>query len=66
MPTIHVEAFKGRTPEQKKNLAKELIDGYIRAAGTGQPEAFQVIITEVDKDDWIVGYESMRDKYPDK
>ncbi len=66
MPTIHVEMFKGRTPEMKKKIAREMIDGFIRAAGAGKPESFHVIFTEVDKDDWFVGHDSMRDKYPDK
>ena len=58
--------FKGRTPGQKKRIAKELVDGFIRGAGGGRPEAFHVLLTEVDKDDWVVGYEMMREKYPDK
>ncbi|MFO0997678.1 MAG: tautomerase family protein [Alphaproteobacteria bacterium] len=66
MPTIRVELLKGRTPEQKKKIARELVDGFIRAAGGGRPEAFHVLFTEVDKDDWVVGYETLREKYPDK
>ncbi len=64
MPTIHVEMLKGRTAEQKKKIARELVDGFIR--GGGRPEAFHVLFTEMDKDDWVVGYETMREKYPDK
>lgn len=66
MPTIRVEMFKGRSPQLKKAIAKELVDAFIRAAGGGRPEAFHVVFTEIDKDDWVVGYESMREKYPDK
>lgn len=58
--------FKGRTAEQKKAIARELIDGFIRGAGGGRPEAFHVLFTEVDKQDWAVGYETMAEKYPDK
>ena len=36
MPIIRVEMFKGRTAEQKKKIARELIDGFIRGAGGGQ------------------------------
>ena len=64
MPTIRVEMFKGRTPAQKKAIARELVDGFIRAAGGGRPEAFQVLFTEVEKHDWAVGPEMMREKYP--
>ena len=33
MPIIRVEMFAGRTPEQKKKIAREMIDGFIRGAG---------------------------------
>ena len=65
MPTIRVEMFKGRTPAQKKAIARELVDGVIRAAGGGRPEAFHVLFTEVEKPDWAVGHEMMSEKYPD-
>jgi 4-oxalocrotonate tautomerase len=64
MPIIRVEMFKGRTAEQKKKIAKELIDGFIRGAGGGKPEAFHVVFTDVDKTDWAVGYDMMSEKYP--
>ena len=66
MPIIHVEMFKGRSPEQKKKIARELIDGFIRGAGGGKPEAFHVVFSEVDKNDWAVGYDMMSETYPDK
>jgi 4-oxalocrotonate tautomerase len=53
--------FKGRTSDQKKAIARELVEGFIRAAG-GRPEAFHVLFTEVDKQDWAVGFQ----RYPDK
>ena len=37
MPIIRVEMFKGRTAEQKKAIARELVDGFIRGAGGGKP-----------------------------
>lgn len=66
MPIIRVEMFKGRSPDLKKKIAKEIIDGFIRASGGGKPEAFQVVFTEVEKHDWSVGYDMMTEKYPDK
>lgn len=66
MPTIRVEMLKGRTPAQKKQIAKELIDGFIRGAGGGKPESFHVVFTEVEKHDWAVGYDMLSDKFPDK
>lgn len=65
MPIIRVEMFKGRTPAQKKVIAKELVDGFIRAAG-GCPAAFTVVFADVEKHDWAVGHDMMNEKYPDK
>lgn len=66
MPIIRVEMLKGRTAAQKKAITRELIDGFIRAAGGGKPEAFNVVFADVEKEDWAVGYEMMSEKYPDK
>ena len=53
MPVIRVEMFKGRTPEQKRAMVKEVTDAFVRTAG-GTPEAVHVIITDVEKSDWAV------------
>lgn len=66
MPIIRVEMLKGRSPELKKKIARELVDGFIRGAGGGKPEAFNVVFADVEKDDWVSGYETMREKHPDK
>ena len=66
MPIIRVEMFKGRTPAQKKAIAKELVDGFISGAGGGSPSAFHVVFVEVEKHDWAVGHDMMNEKYPDK
>ena len=52
MPIIRVEMFKGRTPEQKKAIARELVDGFIRGAGGGSPSSFNVVFVDVEKHDW--------------
>jgi 4-oxalocrotonate tautomerase len=64
MPIIRVEMFKGRNREQKRALVKELTDGFLRACG-GKPESVQVVIADVDKEDWGVAGVLMADKYPD-
>jgi 4-oxalocrotonate tautomerase len=66
MPIIRVEMFKGRSNEQKKKIARELVDGFIRGAGGGRPESFDVVFVDVEKSDWAAGYEMMNEKYPDK
>ena len=53
MPIIRVEMFK-RTQEQKRNLAKELTDAFVKTCG-GSREAIKILITEVDKNDWASG-----------
>ena len=46
MPIIRVEMFKGRSNEQKKKIARELIDGFIRGAGGERPESFDVVFVD--------------------
>ncbi len=53
MPVIRVEMFKGRTPEQKRAMVREVTDAFVRTAG-GRPEAVHVIITDVEKSDWAI------------
>jgi 4-oxalocrotonate tautomerase len=64
MPIIRVEMFKGRTREQKRALARELTEAFIRAAG-GKPESVTIVLADVDKEDWAVAGALMADKYPD-
>ena len=60
MPVIRVEMFK-RTQEQKRNLAKELTDAFVKTCG-GSREAIKILITEVDKNDWASGGIIIADK----
>ena len=53
MPVIRVEMFKGRTPEQKKAMVKEVTEAFVRTAG-GTPEAVHVVITDVEQSHWAV------------
>jgi len=54
MPTIRVEMFEGRTPEQKREFVKALTDATVSTLGTS-PEAVDVILTEIKKTDWATG-----------
>jgi 4-oxalocrotonate tautomerase len=65
MPIIRVDMFKGRSREQKRALIKEVTDAFLRTCG-GTPQSVQVVITDVDKEDWGAAGEMMADKYPDK
>ena len=53
MPVIRVEMFK-RTQEQKKHLAKELTEAFVRTCG-GNKDAIKILITEVDENNWASG-----------
>ncbi len=54
MPTIRVELFEGRTPEQKKAFVQALTEATCKTLGTA-PESVDVILTEVKKSDWATG-----------
>ena len=53
MPVIRVEMFK-RTQEQKRDLARELTEAFIRTCG-GNKDAIKILITEVDESNWASG-----------
>ena len=53
MPVIRVEMFK-RTQEQKRKLARELTEAFIRTCG-GNKDSIKILITEVDKNNWASG-----------
>ena len=53
MPVIRVEMFK-RTQEQKRDLARELTDAFIRTCESNK-DAIKIPITEVDENNWSSG-----------
>ena len=63
MPVIRVEMFK-RTQEEKRNLARELTDAFVRTCG-GNKEAIKILITEVDEKNWASGGVITSDKLED-
>ena len=46
MPTIRVDLFEGRTPEQKKNLVKALTQACVDTLGS-KPESVDVLLFDV-------------------
>ncbi len=54
MPTIRVEMFEGRTPEQKREFVKAVTEATVKTLGTS-PEAVDVILTDIKKSDWATG-----------
>ena len=64
MPVIHVEMFKGRNQDTKRELARELTEAFTRVCG-GNADAIHIVFQDVEKHDWARGGELMSDKYPD-
>ena len=56
MPTIRVELFEGRTPQQKGELAKELTAACVRVLG-GSPDSIDVLFFDIARHDWATGGE---------
>ena len=51
MPTLRVELFEGRSPEQKAELARELTQACVRAIGS-KPESVEVLFYDIARHDW--------------
>ena len=54
IPTIRVELFEGRTPEQKRALAAALTEATVRTLG-GSPDGVDVLFFEIARQDWATG-----------
>ncbi len=61
MPIIRVDMLKGRTQEQKKELVKELTSAFNKTCGSNHV-GIDVIITEIDKENWSIGGTLFSDK----
>ena len=54
MPTYPVEMMEGRTLEQKKKLVEAITRVSIEILG-GTPEAVDIVITDVKRENWATG-----------
>jgi 4-oxalocrotonate tautomerase len=61
MPTIRVELFEGRTPEQKKNLVKALTQACVETLGS-KPESVDVLLYDIKPTEWATGGELWSEK----
>jgi len=65
MPVVRIDLWKGREKEKKKELIEKITS--VVADAIGCPiEAVQVIINEVEKDNWGIGGVPASVKFPDK
>lgn len=54
MPTINVQLFAGRSGEQKRAFVEAITEATCKSLGC-KPEAVDVIIQEVQKENWATG-----------
>ena len=54
MPTYPVEMMEGRTLEQKKKLVEAITRVSVEILG-GTPEAVDIVITDVKRENWATG-----------
>jgi 4-oxalocrotonate tautomerase len=54
MPTIRVEMFEGRTPEQKAALAEALTQACVKILGSA-PDGVDVLFYDVARHNWATG-----------
>ena len=64
MPIIRVEMLKGRDRDTRRAIIKELTDGFCRATGA-KPEVVDVVLVDVDKQDWGKAGIAFADSQPD-
>lgn len=63
MPTIRVELFAGRTPEEKRAFAQAVTEAAVRTIGA-TPESVDVIFQDVQRHDWASAGVLWSDKAP--
>lgn len=61
MPTIRVEMFEGRTPEQKRALVAAITDACVRTIGAS-PESVDILLYDIGKQNWATGGTLWSDK----
>jgi 4-oxalocrotonate tautomerase len=65
LPVIRVDMIKGRTPEQKRALVEALTDSFIATCG-GKPEQVQIVLADVEPEDWGSGGQLVADRQAGK
>ena len=63
MPLVRIDMWVGRTLEQKKELAEEITQVFMKQ-GTPR-DAVHVIMRDVPKENWGIGGQLCSEKFPD-
>ena len=61
MPMVQITMIEGRTPDQKRKIAKRITDALVEEAGARR-EGITVAFHEVSKESYASGGELMADK----
>ena len=61
MPTIRVEMFEGRSPEQKRALVAALTEACVRTIGAS-PESVDILLFDIAKQNWATAGTLWSDK----
>ena len=61
MPTIRVEMFEGRTPEQKSALVAALTEACVRTIGAA-PESVDIVLFDIARQNWATAGTLWSDK----
>jgi len=54
MPIVHINMFKGRTLEQRREMVREVTDSIVKTLKCDE-EAVRIIVNELEKEDLSVG-----------
>jgi 4-oxalocrotonate tautomerase len=61
MPTLRVELFEGRTPEQKAELAAAFTQACVNILGSS-PDGVDILFYDIARHNWATGGELWSDK----
>ena len=54
MPTIRIDLFEGRTPDQKRALAAAITEACVRTLGSS-PDSVDILMYDIAKQNWATG-----------
>ncbi|MEW6557272.1 MAG: 2-hydroxymuconate tautomerase [Elusimicrobiota bacterium] len=65
MPLVRIDLWSGRERETKEKLIKNVTSAVVDSIGC-PPDAVQIVINEVEKENWGLGGVPASEKFPDK
>ena len=54
MPTIRIDMFEGRTPDQKRALVAAITEACVKTIGAS-PESVDIVLFDIAKQNWATG-----------